>query len=72
MCTYPSGIEHASAKEEAPNRDRNQCHPEARPSPEQVEIEMEKTKGASHPKKFEARAPNGHHRYIYIYIILSS
>jgi len=25
---------------------------------------MEKTRGASHPEKFEGRAPDGHHRFI--------
>ena len=33
---------------------------------EKVEIKMEKTRAASHPEKFETRAPNGHHKYIYI------
>ena len=31
-------------------------------------MEMEKIRGVSHSEKFEARAPNGHHKYIYIYI----
>ena len=45
-------------------RDRDQDHPKARVSSKQVDIEMEKTKGASHTKKFEARAPDWHHKYI--------
>ena len=62
--TYPSEIEHASMVEKGKDRDRerDQSQPEAKASLEKVEKEMKKTRGASHPEKFEARAPNGHHR----------
>ena len=49
------------------DRDGDQGHPKPRASPKQVEIEMEDgylPRGASHPKKFEARALDGHHRYV--------
>ena len=36
--------------------------PEARASHEKVEKEVKKTRGTSHPKKFKARASDGHHR----------
>ena len=50
------------------DKDRDQGHPEARASPEKVKIEIEKTSIIQRHKpleKFEVRAPNGHHRYIY-------
>ena len=45
--------------------DRDHGHPKARASLKQVEIDME---DKYHPEKFEARALDGHHRYISIYI----
>ena len=49
------------------DRERDQGQPKARASPEKVEKEVKKTRGTSHPEKFEAIAPNRHHRD---YIIL--
>ena len=68
-CTYPLRIEHACAVEKGrdSDRERGQGQPEARASPEKVEKEVKKTRGTSHPERFEARAPNGHHIY---YILL--
>ena len=43
------------------DRDGDQGYLEARASPEQVEMEME---DKYCPEKFEARAPNGHHKYV--------
>ena len=43
------------------DRERDQCQLEARASLEKVEKESKKLRGASHPKKFEARSPDGHH-----------
>ena len=64
LCTYPLGVEHASMVEKGRDRDRerDQSQLEARASLEKVEKEVKKTRGMSHPKKFEARAPDGHHR----------
>ena len=63
-CTYSLGIEHVSTVEKGRdrNRERDQGQPETRASPEKVEKEVKKTRETSHPKKFEARAPDGHHR----------
>ena len=61
-CTYPSGIEHTGTVEKVRDRDKDPDQPEARASPEKVEKEGEKTRGASHLEKFEARALDGHHR----------
>ena len=47
-------------------RDGNQGHPKAKASPELEEIKME-MEDKYHPEKFEGRAPNGYHEYIYIY-----
>ena len=60
-CTYPTGTEHSSTVEKGRDRDRerDQGQPEARASPEKVEKEVKKTRGASHPQKFEVRASNG-------------
>ena len=44
------------------DRERDQGQPESRASPEKVEKEVKKTRGTSHPEKFEAIAPNRHHR----------
>ena len=44
------------------DKERGQGQPEARASLEKVEKEVKKTRGTSHLEKFEARAPNGHHR----------
>jgi len=44
------------------DKERGQGQLEARASPEKVEKEVKKTRGTSHPKKFEARAPDGYHR----------
>ena len=46
------------------DKDRDQGHLRARASLEQVEIEMKKTRGASHLEKFMARALDGHDRFI--------
>ena len=64
LCTYPPGIENLGTveKDRDSDRERGQGQPEARASPKKVEKEVKKTRGISHPKKFEARAPNGHHR----------
>ena len=43
------------------DRDIDQDYPKARASPKQVEMEME---DKYHLEKFEARALNGHHRYV--------
>ena len=43
-------------------RERDKGQPEAIASPEKVEKEMKKTREASHPEKFKARALDGHHR----------
>ena len=63
-CTYPLGIEHASTVEKGRDgdRERGQGQPKARALLGKVEKEVKKTKGTSHSKKFEAKAPNGHHR----------
>ena len=44
------------------DRERGQGQPETRASPEKVEKEVKKTRGISHPEKFEARALDEHHR----------
>ena len=44
------------------DRERDQGQPEVRASLEKVEKEVKKTRGISHPEKFEARALDGHHR----------
>ena len=44
------------------DRERDQGQPEARASPEKVEKKVKKVRGTSRPKKFEARALDGHHR----------
>ena len=44
------------------DRERDQGQLVARSSQEKVEKEVKKTRGTSHPKKFEARAPDGHYR----------
>jgi len=44
------------------DRDRDQGQPKARASPKKVKKEVKKTRRASHPEKFEAKAPDGHHR----------
>ena len=58
-CTYPLGVEHAGMVEKGRDRDRerDQSQLEARASLEKVEKEVKKTRGMSHPEKFEARAP---------------
>ena len=44
--------------------------PKARASPEKVEKEVKMRRGTSHPKKFEARALDGHHKdYIHLLFI---
>ena len=64
LCTYTLGIEHAGTVKRGKDRDKetNQGQPETRASLEKVEKEMKKTRGASHPEKFEARALDGHHK----------
>ena len=44
------------------DRERDQGQPKARASLEKVEKEVKKTRGVSHLEKFEARAPDGHHK----------
>ena len=63
-CTYPPRIEQAGMVEKGrdSDRERDQGQPEARASPEKVEKEVKKARGKSHPEKFEAIAPNRHHR----------
>ena len=41
--------------------ERGQGQPGARASPEKVEKEVKKTRGTSHPEKFEVKALDGHH-----------
>ena len=63
-CTYPPRIEHAGMVEKGrySDRERGKGQPEARASPIKVEKEVKKTRGTSHPDKFEAKASDGHHR----------
>ena len=63
-CTYPPRIEQAGMVEKGrdSDRERDQGQPEARASPENVDKEVKETRGTSHPKKFEARALDGHNR----------
>ena len=44
------------------DRERDQGQPKARASLEKVEKEVKKKRGTSYSEKFEARAPDGHHR----------
>ena len=44
------------------DREKEQGQPEARGSPKKVEKEVKKIRRTSHPEKFEASAPNGHHK----------
>ena len=72
MCTYPPGIEHAGTVEKGidSDRERDQGQPKARVTLEKVEKEVKKSRGISHPKKFEARALDGHHRdYILLLLV---
>ena len=64
LCTYPLGVEHAGMVEKGRDRDRerDQSQLEARASLEKVEKEVKKIRRTSHPEKFEASAPNGHHK----------
>ena len=68
-CSYPSRIKHVgmAKKGRDSDREKGQGQPEARALPEKVEKEVKMTRGTSHLEKYEARAPNGHHRD---YIIL--
>ena len=59
-CIYPLGIEHASTVEKGRDRDRERD--QGKSLTRKVEKEMKKMRGTSHPKKFEARASDGHHR----------
>ena len=71
-CTYPLGIEHAGKVEKGrdSDRERHEGQLEAKASLEKVEKEVKKTRGTAHPEKFEARAPNGHHRdYIFLLFV---
>ena len=63
-CTYPLGIEHVGMVEKGTDseRERDQGQPKAIASPEKIEKEVKKTRGIIHPKMFEARAQDGHHR----------
>ena len=63
-CTYPPGIEHASMTEKCrdSDRERDQGQPKAKASFEKVEKEVRKTRGTSHPEKFDARALDGHYK----------
>ena len=71
MCTYPSGIEHAGTVEKGrdSDRERGQGQPGARASPEKVEKEVKKTRGTSHPEKFEARALDGHYKVYILFVV---
>ena len=62
LCTYTLGIEHAGTVKRGKDRDKetNQGQPETRALLEKVEKEMKKTRGVSHPEKFEARDPDRH------------
>ena len=44
------------------DRERDQGQLEVGASPEKIEKEAKKAKGTSHPKKFKAKAPDGHHK----------
>ena len=60
LCTYPLGIEHASTVEKGRDRDRERD--QGKSLTKKVEKEVKKTRGTSHPEKFEARASDGHHK----------
>ena len=65
-------MEHADTVENGrkSDREREQGQPEVIASPKKVEKEAKKTRGTSYPKKFEARAPDGHHRdYILLFFV---
>ena len=64
MCTYPPIIEHVGMVEKGrhSDRQRGQGQLEARAFLEKIEKEVKKTRGTSHPDKFETRASDGHHR----------
>jgi len=74
-CTYPPGIQHAGTVEKGRDRDkeRDQGQLEARASSEKVEKEVKKTRGPSHAEKFEAKAPNGHHKdcILLLFVVLA-
>ena len=44
------------------DRERDQGQPKAKASFEKVEKEVRKTRGTSHPEKFDARALDGHYK----------
>ena len=44
------------------DRERGQGQPKAKALLEKVEKEVKKIRGTNHPEKFEARAPDGHHK----------
>ena len=69
--TYPTGVEHAGMIKKGRDRDRrDQGQPELRASPEKVKNEVMKIKGASHPEKFEARAPDRHYRNCILFLFI--
>ena len=52
------------------DKERGQGQFKSRVSPYKVEKEVKKTGGTSHSEKFEARAPDGHHRdYIFLLFV---
>ena len=51
------------------DRQRGQNQLEARASLEKIEKKVKKTRGTSHPDKFEARAPDGHHRDYILFVV---
>ena len=57
--------------EKGRDRDRrDQGQPELRASPEKVKNEVMKINGASHPEKFEARAPDRHYRNYILFLFI--
>ena len=44
------------------DRERDQGQLEVGASPEKIEKAAKKAKGTSHPEKFKAKAPDGHHK----------
>jgi len=71
LCTYPPGIEHVGTvgKDRDSDRERGQGQPGARATPEKVEKEVKKTRGISHLEKFEARAPDEHHKDYIFFVV---
>ena len=64
LCTYPPGVEHLGMIKNGRNNDkeRDQGQLKVGASPEKIEKEAKKATGTSHPEKFKAKAPDGHHK----------